>query len=494
MPLAKLPIPNTSNTVVRSITRSIVSDLKNNLGMDNSAFIQLENLLDVQTVYSGVNVSLVNNVYESPVIEKVSAKITNNKINDYNVLDRVNPSKIVFLKNKYIEIGTEYVNSELIIDITYQTKSKTNSDEMAAYLRNHYLYSNDGYMHKLDFYTEIPKGLLGMIEDVYTTGNVNYDSGLNFLEFIKEANVVNAIKLSSDVNGLGGDVGLVVMGSLINIHGQFDSDLREVKAEYDKENNSWDTTLSYRVNYMMPEMYHIDFSVLVNNTMLPDLYYTQRIAHNHDKTVDTDLFDIGYTLTTYREKYLAIPPYDNHKPTLTEYRYSYPLCSILSSIELLDLKTLFNLTDLVYYEITTPVVSYMKTNHIGMTGNTGLYDSIFYLELYKDNRLTDSRILTVDTDLNVSSTIDLDITSSYRVVLCMITDLNMLSDNGRNSLIGIDFSIFDTVLQGLGRSYRGISGLMYTGFGSKSIIPVSTPTRLTAQVSIIQTLIKPLKG
>ena len=94
MPSAKLPIPNTSNTVLRSIVTSVVTDLMNNLGVDNSAFVNLSNILDDVNSVSGLNVALDNNAYENPIIERIDAQVNLNKISDINVTNRNNSSKI----------------------------------------------------------------------------------------------------------------------------------------------------------------------------------------------------------------------------------------------------------------------------------------------------------------------------------------------------------------------------------------------------------------
>lgn len=486
MPSAKLPIPNTSNTVLRSIVTSVVTDLKNNLGVDNSAFVNLSNILDDVNSVSGLNVALDNNAYENPIIERIDAQVNLNKISDINVTDRNNPSKIIFFKNKHLELGTEYSNYELSIDLTYHTKSKTNIDKLITWLKNHYLYSNDGFMHKLDFYTIIPNSLLGLIEDVYTTAKINYDDGVAFLEYLKTANVINAIRISSDVNGVSGDKGLVVIGSMIDIHGQFDTELKEVKSEFDKDNYDWSTTLTYKLNYMGPEIYHIDFSTMVNNTLISDYYYINRLAQNSVESVKKGLWDEGYYIENRSRKYVAIPPYDNHKPNLIDYRFSYPLCSIMCMISNTDKKNLFSLDNLIYYELTDKVSSYMKSNYDGLVSTRGRFDSLFFLELYKDDELQDSSNINVDINLNVSGKVDLDIRCTYRVVLNILLDLNLLTTKGRNSLIGIDLADFNTVINGLGGRYNTGGG----GLGIKYTIPISTFERKTSQVSIIQTLLK----
>ncbi len=484
---ARIPTINVSNTVARTVAKKIVSDLKSNLSIDHKAFIALENLFDTKTFISGVNVTLDKNELEIPIAEKIVAKIENDKMNDYTVGGILHESKEVF-NNGHIAISTEFVNYEMVISMTYETMSKVHAEELVNMLRANSITRGGGYVHLVDYYYLIPDILLGLLEDMFTAGKINYEDGKTFFDFLSAGNALNAMVLTSDINGFEGDIGLAIMASN-SINGLFDIEIRNPEKEFDSGTNKWSVPVTYKINYLSPESFIVDFALLVNNSMLPERYYIQKADHAVDPNrVRNDLPPNDLVLIEYKQDYVAIPPYDNHKIKMQNSNILKPIICVLACISPADKKTLFNLTDLVYYKIKDEYIDYMKTNHMYLTSglNKG-FNSIFTLDIYEDKALMSKSKITVDSELNISAVDDLDITKLYRVVLSVMVDLSLLSPIGLNSIkpLNVNKSLPNILTALKQNDYR-----LADSDTDRYIIPINTGSMKTAQATIIETFLK----
>lgn len=485
---ARIPTTNISNTVARTIAIKLIKDLKSNLSIDDKAFIALENVLEEKTFTSGINVSIDKNEYEIPLAERIIAKIDNSKINEYTVGNPINDAKPLFLNN-HISISTEFINYEMNISITYQTRSKVNAEELVNYLKDHAITRGGGYIHSVDYYYIFPNALLGLLEDIFVTGKINLNDDKTFIDFIKSGNIMNAIVLTSDINGYQGtDIGLAAVATN-QIHGLFEVDIKDTVKEFDTGTNTWSVPVTYKLNYMSPESLIVDYALLVNNSMLPNKYYIEKADHATDPNrVVNNLHPEGFTISEYKQDYVSIPPFDNHKVNVQSNRIFKPILSVLVSITNDDLKTLFNLSDLYYYTIKEEYLEYMRLNYLSIVKPMRIgFDGIFTLDIYDGNRLLPKNTVTIDNLLNISSIEDLDITRVYRVVLSVVTDFTMLTPRGLNSIkpLNIDKQLESIITSLITNDYR-----IADSDNNRYVTPLNIGSMKTAQTSTIETFFK----
>ena len=482
---ARTPTVSVDNSVDRTIATRAINDLKVHLGIDEEAFIKLENIFTQDTFESGVNADIDKNSIENPLVEYIEAKITSRKLNGLSVGSFLNDATPIF-NNKHISISTEFINYEMIISFTYKTKSKVAAKKLENSIKDYYHTKGAGYFHNIDYYYIIPDNLLLLLEDIYTTGKVNYDDNKTFIDFLRDGDIYNVITVRSDVNGIKGNVGLAALGTT-TIKGLYENDISTTVAEHETDKGEWSLTLDYKLNYMSPESFIVDFEILVNNTELPEHYSMDEVIAPDRRRIKDNLYDFSFTAIPYVHDYVAVPPYDNHRPLVSmTTNVVSPLMSILVMVEPLDLRTLCNLSELEYYVFSDDVIAYFKDNHqyLTMTANPW-YNAMFMLDLYKDNEIQPKSMITLDSNLNISATVDLDITATYRLVLSLISDKNIMSPRARASLNRLDKERIENVFTGAGKDFRESDGI-----DSKYLIPVSDYRRITAQVSTIRTFLK----
>lgn len=477
----RIPTVSISNTVDRTIAHKVISDLKNNLSIESKAFIALENIFTQNTFKSGVNMSIDKNQIDVPIAESITAKIDSRKANEMSVGNILNESSEIF-RNKHLLISTEFINTEMTVTINYNTKSKVNAEELVNMLRDHNITRGAGFMHSVDYYYIIPEDLLGIMEEIFSVGKINYDDGKDFLDYLKDGNKYDVVTLRSDINGVSGNVGLTALGSGV-IHGLFEIDTKNTEKDYDQGLNMWTVAMTYKFNYMAPESFIVDHAILVNNSMVDDEYIQEATINPSQYDIKYDLYPMKTTPIRRELDCVHIPPYDNHVGKLNKSTSISPILSVLCMIEPNDLTSLLNLKELIYYELSDDIIEYMELNPIGLVSpfNRG-YDSLFMLDLYKDNILVNRNSLTIDNELNVSAKEDLEITSTYRVVLSVLTNSNLLKEAKRSPTDNELLKKMITKIESVDPRLADVS--------DRNLIPVSDFRRITSQVSVVNTFFK----
>lgn len=421
-----------------------------------------------------------------PIVERLDAKISNKRLNDLTVGNFQNKGINIF-KTKGLSIDTEFINMEMIISIEYKTKSKVNADKLVNMLRDHHVVKGAGYIHNLWYYYIMPDEILDLMDDIVETRKINFDDGKTIADFIKDGNYLGVVTLRSDINGLEGDLGLAVVNKS-RVQGMFESETKEITAVYDYDLKEWSVPIEYKVNYLSPESFLCDFEIVCNNSLLDtDKYLIEKMDGPDTRREEDGLYPIGSRTIPYEYDYVVIPPIDNHPPFAFKSKSLFPIMSVLTTIELNDLRSLFNLKDLYYYVLDNDILEYIKRTkeHVVVRTKT-YYKSMFRLDLYKDNKIMSRNILAINDDLDVYTTEDLDITGTYRCVLSIITNLNMIDSSYRSLIDIVDKNKIDTIFTGIKETDFRVSdnNLPY------EVYPVGGWSMKTAQTSIVRTFFK----
>jgi hypothetical protein len=195
--------------------------------------------------------------------------------------------------------------------------------------------------------------------------------------------------------------------------------------------------LSYTYTWDRPIGFDLSYNQVVYNMLLPDEYIKTATPYQRPISpyMSNDIW-LQEWFSTYRQtaniiecmrvsdNYIRIPSYDIHDNADTN-PHMTPLFSNLSTLGT-DLRCLGNLKDLdSNIKLNEMVLKFLEDceeyKYI-----TTLLNSIFNIQLMENDVLVNTKLI-VDEDLNVCSTIDLDVTKSYRFIFSYMTDITDLT-------------------------------------------------------------------
>jgi hypothetical protein len=121
---------------------------------------------------------------------------------------------------------------------------------------------------------------------------------------------------------------------------------------------------------------------------------------------------------------LRIPYFDDYQERKMFPGYAVE-ATILVDIDETDKRTLLNLKDLKQYYIREPILNYIINGEKDYI--TKPYQSFIYIGLSQRDKHFNNHILTIDNDLNVKATVDLDLMRETRIIFNFVYDFTYLN-------------------------------------------------------------------
>ena len=437
----KYKIEGLEDTLVRPLVTNIIEDLLEVLQLNPNTPIRTEELKSNSTWNIGDKSDLpidgnkrfyFNVEYEDKSMNDITPLTTLNNNNRPIIYDRD--------ENFYIKPVT--MTHKLSIKISVKDRDgqdAANIVKMFDYLKG---LGRDKFVHQLDTDYTIPNFLLYLANDIYNLKSSYIKPVINnfkeYLEKITNKNSYIAERVSDNA-----PLNLVAQMSQLDIVGLFTENITEVEKEKDEQYSQVNWT--YEVYYSKPIFLDVMYPIMVCNNFLTEefidvktydyeevLAYYKKILREQNyyfskkKYVLDDIpipvNDLGY---------LTIPSVDTYKLDISSVNV-VPFLRVLISITEDDKRSLFNLEELQEIKLDEAVINYMRVNHAQLTNRR---KSLFYITIYENNKRLPDDTIQIDENLNVYSTLDLDITKTYRVFVNAIVDIETLDIATREDIM-----------------------------------------------------------
>ena len=440
MIVTRMPLFGIEDTITRPIVISVTSDIKSLIGISRDVFTTYDikdtitkeknKLGKIQTTNALSDESIVATYSEDSVDGLELSMLLNN------------PDTYPIYEDK--ELGSQFVpvyhQRKMTINFKYSNKSKSKIFSIINRLR---LYtSNDGMykQHELEYHYVLPLHILKLLEHINQLKN-------------KRRNVSNQKDLDTYigetfdervdfVNTLDGNVGktdLAIREAQLEVQGYITGSLHNIKPEQDTETETWNVTFDYEFTYEKPVVLFLKYPILVYNNIIDKSFRTFIEENKHNKNaIRTKASKDIYSLTGRDSLYakrsntelIVIPKEDSFELKSTP-SFITRVFSILTMVDETDKKLLFNLAEIPNYKFKPNIVDFIisEQNYI-----TDMNSSIFYFELYRDGKIDAGNRILIDTLGNLTTEIDMDIMSTYRVIISLVNDLSLIKVPNQNRI------------------------------------------------------------
>jgi hypothetical protein len=327
-----------------------------------------------------------------------------------------------------------YTPINVQINVKYRTNSESEAKRWREQLRLRLGQGRNINLHKLDYSYQLPEQCLDLLLEIYNKREENFGYGETLTEYI-QSHTTNRLTIVSDQTNK--NTVLSIAEREIRIQGYLDSDSLPEKPEKDDEKSFWTVSFAYNFSFNKPFAVFCKYPISVHNTLLPYEYinYTNRAYTTNNEIMAFQgsamalrNFEADQTLNNIRSpnSHIKLPEFDDYVIPQSPNGTGTVALALVSLNAPNDYRFLLNLeTDLDPVVLDKDIVDFLKTSEYPLIGR--LYQSIFNLSLYKDDKLMSTNMLSVDQNLNVRSTYDLDPRHQWRVRIGLITDLTLLN-------------------------------------------------------------------
>lgn len=436
---AKMMLYGIESTIDRLVDITVGNDLRKLMGITNKVYITYDEAKRDVIRKKGLTGARRSNTIKHDIITVIGREEGEENSGTVLYPERQNDYSVFQDSETGVKVGALKYMRKRTIEFTYFSQSKTTIDSMVNKIRTFDIFNNGSKAHKLEFHYDMPTNLLHFLNNVNDLRNKRQDRKEDLYDYIGRCMVTPWSRKNTNSN-LPYKFNLSIREHLYNVVGLCTTDTYHLEKEQG-DSGYWSFTISYDFWYLKPLMLILEYPLLIWNSPL-DPIFTNCIARPIQRSIRkgnvsnkaVGLYSLSLPQTDMiGNKYLVplnIPTYDtfNNWPTNRSY------ANVVSMLVLVDDKDPYyitNIRQLPYYTIKEPFVKYMLEYHNDVTKS---YKNLFNVLLYRDGKEDYRNKLLLDKDGNLTTEFPMDIKSTYRIVIRVLRDLDMLDTKDLDKL------------------------------------------------------------
>jgi hypothetical protein len=430
MPSFNITIPETIESVSRPIIYSILETIKKYLLIRDDVRVIFPGDIGIWTQTAG---GLKDTTKES---QFTSSRYMEIDIEQEPVDTNINSTAVYYAENPPIildpglgiQVTPIYSRTKVELNIKFVTFNKDESFRWYYNARTQVAKMQDVYINTIQYHYPLPDPLMDLIETIYTLKENVAPDNETFQQYVLRTFTKKATTIAA-LDGSGQRV--AIAETQTRLLGRFEFEPLPEKPELIDDIQAWACNFKYVFTYDLPMSLNLIYPIMVHNQFLPEpfLDYSFDPYHLDDKDL---LFP--QTLKALRafepdrmwsdDPVFRIPKFDTFTPNYTV-KGLKTIFSAMIQISENDLTSLLNLNDLDYLELSSALLLFLKDSEYQYL--TTPFQSVFNVSLYADSQLQDYSILNCDSDLNITSSVDLNLKKTYRIVFSVVDDFMALS-------------------------------------------------------------------
>jgi hypothetical protein len=405
-----------------------------------------------------------------PVVESLMVEVEEDFNTDriLNMMVKQPENPFIFLDSSLgFYIKPAYSTQDITIRFKYKARDRNQAIKWRNEIRTRIAMNRSNLMHEITYSYHLPEALLLLINDIYKLRENVAGYGDTFDEYLGTHSTSRMTVLSNQV---GSQVIYAIAERQAEIVGSFDFEGFPEKPEKEGDNDQFEISFAYKFRYEKPIEVVCRYPFLVHQQFLADKYLPAMAYNIVD--VAKRLSKSGTDFANFRidninekamaDKGLTIPTYDDFLPAYIA-PFSLRVLSALVSISAEDKRSLLSLKDLGFFNFRQEVLEFLVGEAPYMTLMMG---SIFYCQLYENENMVEDGMLSIDSNLNVTATADLDLRKQYHVRISLIGDMSMVKSQALTRLRNFPSAI-PTIIGAINAALRNSGN--QTGFFKNSL-------------------------
>jgi hypothetical protein len=333
------------------------------------------------------------------------------------------PALRILMKPIYQVIKTE-------VKCTLRVSDRVIGENWRRAIKNRATLGATVQEHIVTYSYPIPTAYMVMLNEFYTMREATAGYGTTFAQWTQAC---FSPKYTILANQAGQANAWVVRENQIGIVGYYDFNYTPVEASNDNAAGYYDISFTYSFQYDRPESVALEYPLMVHNTMLSASFRDdgrplEVSNYFRARTLSNALLNqFSYSKRGAHQWVaypgLPIPYFDDWLP-----QYQLPktinILRFQLSLDLPDVNTLIDLTQLGTFSLTDNALAYMRNRPNAMAT---AYDSVFQFQLHRWDQLMDMAQMQISPQLIGSYLLPLDPRDMYHLTMSLVSDPTILS-------------------------------------------------------------------
>lgn len=433
MPQFSYPVPDIQQMITRPVIMSVVRQIIEATGIDESIFIQYtgeHTQTPIWNTFLGGDALPQEDPTRSPYMEKIQVETDENPLEEFLLSTPYHypDNKILWHDESLGIILTPfYERAEVNINFTYRTPDKGSATRWATGMRRRFRTKFKDLSMVASYQFILPRLIVNFMHQFWKMREniAGYDQSWD--DWFK-SNLKQRVVTMGTVAGTGVELAFDEMQ--LDILGSFDfTDIP--KAERQEDSSCYNISFSFKFRFDRPNGYVLKYPLIIHNQLVP-AKYRPRNPHRYDphavlgnasqsmSRYDTILQDCGVTRKSQVGGHL-VPWFDDWSPN-KGYKNCSPLLQLLTRIEADDPTKLIDFlalreNGLHFSDITE---KYMRDEYRYLNKHS---KCALHVAVYVNDDLLDPSAYYVTKELTVRLRTPADMRNMYHVVVFILNDL-----------------------------------------------------------------------
>ncbi|MFL9998861.1 hypothetical protein [Paraburkholderia sediminicola] len=321
-----------------------------------------------------------------------------------------------------------YSGTQVTISFRYRAKDRTEAIRWRDAIRNRTSMNREQFVHDITYHYLIPLEQMVILKEIHRMREACAPYGEDWDQYFSDCRTTRATLLTNQA-GAQGRWG--IRETQLRVQGWFDfQGVPEAGAKED-DADTWTISFDYHFQYDKPLACAMYYPLMVHNQLLAQKFRPgpdemppdQEERHLRSYGLSAKMFSVFesggalYPLTA--PSGYAIPGFDEFVPA-SVIPSTLRIFTTLIGLDPANLRVLMNLNDTGGAGVIAPeIVDCLASEWAYMTQPL---QSVFLVSLYQGADLVDPRFLAMDRELNITSTVDLDLRKTYHVRFALYQD------------------------------------------------------------------------
>lgn len=430
MPSVFLNIADVDHAISRPINYSVGRDALRGMGFPDSVYMEYTGAMEMAMTegsaegeqpkknFFGTDAKATLKVQERPVSGRIYEGQSHRRDQIPFYADR---ELFVFLRPSY----TPY-------EVTLTFDLRFESETLATKWYNDIIYrsslARSNMVHKVEYHYPIPPVALFSLYQIHKTRESVVETGEEFKQWFHRCKDPRVCTIATSN---AKELLFVVAMTQVDLRGWYDFEALGDEPTFDKEKNTWTVSFDYKFLYDRPIGVVMDHPLTVMNQMLPE----EILALNEDYDLSRE--NVAMSATTGAYEYFAgsyapldekievgrIPPYDNWTAQIVNTWTKHFLITLVG-VTPSDRRTLLNLKEIPPYEFTSETLMFILNERNFVTKSRR---SLLNISLFANDYEMPDGTLVLDENMNLSTTVDLDLKPVYHIRFSWLINLDVLT-------------------------------------------------------------------
>ena len=431
MPKIVLTVPETNESVTRPVVFSVTRQLLELTGLSTDTNILYPGDLE-KAKQPGSELTQTAGINTMPFTNRIFVEVDENFETDRILSTAIyRPENLFVFRDDRIETSIKpvYSSADITINFKYRAVDKTSAMRWRDDIRTR-VSMMEGMrveLHTLPYHYLIPPEFLVILKELHRMREsiAGYDEAY---EQYFQNNLTKNASVFTTLAGTQGAWG--VSEKQIRVVGYFDFEGAPEQGSKEDDGDTWTISFAYKFKYDKPIACIMMYPLMIHNQLVsskfrPSLPVDDPDKHSRDFSLSASnfaAFESGRNLPNQMPG-VSIPSFDEFIPSSVPFS-TMRVFTALTNIDTSNPRFLLSLKDLGKDNIIHPAILKFMVGEVPYMFKFGL--SIFLINIYRGIYIVND-ILDIDTDLKITSKIDLPLRQYYHIRLSLITDLTLLS-------------------------------------------------------------------